>query len=578
MNDFASTGLKPEVLSALAEIGFVKPTQIQEAAIPQLLTSGQDLIGLAATGTGKTAAFSLPIVHHVDPNNRHIQAIILCPTRELCLQITKDIKNFTAHLPQIRTVSVYGGESIEKQIRLLERGAHIVVGTPGRVCDMLRRKRLIIDSVSWVVLDEADEMLSMGFKEDMEFILRYTPENRQTVMFSATMPREIEGITKEFMQDAARIEVQRANKSAANVEHEYYLVNARDRYAALRRIADLNPNIYAIVFCRTRRDTKEIAAQLLDDGYNADALHGDLSQAQRDLVMQRFRDKHLQILVATDVAARGIDVDVLTHVINMGFPDNEDAYIHRSGRTGRAGNLGISISIINRKELRRVRFFEKKTGKTFQKREVPTAAEVTEKQLFHYLEKIEQAPALNSDLLPFLPKVYEKMESLSKEDLIKNLVSLEFHQMLKDYQEATDLNIEAKPSREERRKHKKERRKNERKDNRKFSTESGFVRLYLNAGRQQNINPGRIISLINKVPGMRDAEIGRIDLHDSYTAVDVDLQYEDILLSRYKSTQISGVKTYFSHSKPSGAKSSYKSKKKDFKKSKKKKKSYSNKY
>jgi ATP-dependent RNA helicase DeaD len=341
----------------------------------------------------------------------------------------------------------------------------------------------------------------------------------------------------------------------------------------------MHPTIYAIVFCRTRRDTKEIAAQLLDDGYNADALHGDLSQAQRDLVMQRFRSKHLQILVATDVAARGIDVDVLTHVINMGFPDNEDAYIHRSGRTGRAGNLGISISIINRKELRRVRFFEKKTGKVFTKKDVPTGAEVCEKQLFHYLQKVEDAPALNEDLLPFLPQIYKKMEGISKEDLLKNLVSLQFHQLLKDYEVSNDLNISEKSTREERRKQKKERRKNERKDNRKFSTESGFVRLYLNVGRQHNINPGRVISLINKVPGMRDAEIGRIDLQDNYAGVDVDLQYEDILLSRFKSVQISGVKTYFSHSKPTGAKSSYKSKKKNFHKSKKKKKSYSsNKY
>lgn len=577
MNDFASIGLKPEILSALQTIGFVKPTQIQEAAIPQLLTSGQDLIGLAATGTGKTAAFSLPIIHHVDTGNRHIQAIILCPTRELCLQITRDIKNFTQNLPQIRTVAVYGGESIEKQIRLLERGAHIVVGTPGRVCDMLRRKRLVIDAVSWVVLDEADEMLSMGFKEDMEFILRYTPKDRQTVMFSATMPRDIEGITKEFMHDAARIEVQRANKSAANVDHEYYLVNARDKYAALRRIADLNPNIYAIVFCRTRRDTKEIAASFLEDGYNADALHGDLSQAQRDVVMQRFRDKHLQILVATDVAARGIDVDVLTHVINMGLPESIDSYIHRSGRTGRAGNMGISASIINRKELRKIGFFEKKTGKKFEKKEVPSGKEVCEKQLFHYLNTLEDAPALNPDLEELLSRAYEKMESISKEDLIKNLVSLQFHKLLKDYNGANDLNISEKRGKDERKSSRKDKRRKS-KDDRKFSSEAGFVRLYLNVGRKQSVNPGRIISLINRVPGMRDAEIGRIDLQDNFTGVDVDLKYEDILLSRFKSTQISGVKAYFSHSKPAGAKFEKSSKKKNFRKSKKKKKTYSNKY
>lgn len=577
MNDFASIGLKPEILSALQTIGFVKPTQIQEAAIPQLLTSGQDLIGLAATGTGKTAAFSLPIIHHVDTGNRHIQAIILCPTRELCLQITRDIKNFTQNLPKIRTVAVYGGESIEKQIRLLERGAHIVVGTPGRVCDMLRRKRLVIDAVSWVVLDEADEMLSMGFKEDMEFILRYTPKDRQTVMFSATMPKDIEGITKEFMQDAARIEVQRANKSAANVEHEYYLVNARDKYAALRRIADLNPNIYAIVFCRTRRDTKEIAASFLEDGYNADALHGDLSQAQRDVVMQRFRDKHLQILVATDVAARGIDVDVLTHVINMGLPESIDSYIHRSGRTGRAGNMGISASIINRKELRKIGFFEKKTGKKFEKKEVPSGKEVCEKQLFHYLNTLETAPSLNPDLEDLMIRAYEKMESISKEDLIKNLVSLQFHKLLKDYNGSDDLNISEKRGKDERKSSRKDKRRKT-KDDRKFSSEAGFVRLYLNVGRKQSVNPGRIISLINKVPGMRDAEIGRIDLQDNFTGVDVDLKYEDILLSRFKSTQISGVKAYFSHSKPAGAKFEKSSKKKSFRKSKKKKKDYSNKY
>ncbi len=573
MDNFASLGLKPEILSALQDIGFVTPTQIQASAIPQLLHSGQDLIGLAATGTGKTAAFSLPIVQHVDPDNRHIQAIILCPTRELCLQITRDIKSFTAHLPKIRTVSVYGGESIDKQIKLLQRGAHIVVGTPGRVCDMLRRKRLIIDSVSWVVLDEADEMLSMGFKEDMEFILRFTPQDRQTVMFSATMPKEIEQITTEFMKAPERIEVQRANKSAANVEHEFYLVNARDKYTALRRIADAHPDIYAIVFCRTRRDTKEIAARLIEDGYNADALHGDLSQAQRDLVMQRFRTKHLQILVATDVAARGIDVDVLTHVINIGIPDQVDAYIHRSGRTGRAGNKGISISIISGREARRISFLERKTGKSFLKKEVPTGAEVCEKQLFHYLEQVEQASGLDTGIEAYLPQIQERLASISKTDLIKNFVNLQLQQLLQDYQGAEDINLKKKKEKSNKRE-KKEVFDKKRKDQPKFNQKKGFVRLYLNIGRKQKINPGRVISLLNKVPGMRDATIGRIDLYDDFTAVDVEAQYEEVLLARFKTTQISGVPVFISHVQPKSSSFQSKKFKRSKKKHKKKKKSY----
>lgn len=544
MNDFSSTGLKPEILKAIEALGFTKPTPIQAQSIPVLIEGNRDLVGFAATGTGKTAAFSLPIIHKIDPKNESVQAIILCPTRELCLQITNDIKDYTQFMPNISTVAVYGGEAMDKQIRLLKKGAHIVVGTPGRVHDMLRRKVLKIGEVSWVVLDEADEMLSMGFKEEMEFILEYAPAERQTLMFSATMPKEIQSIAKTFMNDPLHVKVQNDNTSALNVSHDYYLVKAKDKYTALRRLADINPNIFAIVFCRTREDTKQIAAKLIEDGYNADSLHGDLSQAQRDLVMQRFRSNHLQILVATDVAARGIDVDDLTHVINMELPENVETYIHRSGRTGRAGKTGTSVCILHIKELKRLSFFEKKTGKEFQKKSVPNGKEICEKRLFHLIEAVEKVDTSDGRIEPFMDVIYKKLSWMSREELIKNFVALEFQQLLEHYRNADDVNLTEKEGRAGRatKEPKEYGGANDReKTKRNGSAENGFVRFYMNIGKAQKINPGRIIELLNSVKELRNANVGKIFLEDQYCSFDIESGYEEALMTQFRSKQVSGI-------------------------------------
>jgi ATP-dependent RNA helicase DeaD len=575
MITFSETGLKPELLQAVDALGFINPTPIQAESIPALLNLKQDVIGFAATGTGKTAAFSLPIIHYIDNKNSKVQAIILCPTRELCLQITNDIKDYTKFLPSINTVAVYGGESIDKQIKLLRKGAHIVVGTPGRVSDMLRRKILDIESVDWVVLDEADEMLSMGFLEEMEFILEFTPENRTTLMFSATMPKEIERLAKNYMQEPLRLSVQKENTTTANVSHEYYVVKAKDKYTALRRIADMNPNIYAIVFCRTREDCKQIADKFIEDGYNADALHGDLSQSQRDLVMHRFRTKHLQMLIATDVAARGIDVDNLTHVINMELPDNIESYIHRSGRTGRAGNTGISLSILHIKELRRISFLEKKVGKKIERKNVPTGNEICERQLLNLIDKVQNVETDNEQLSHFMPGIVQKLESMSKEDLIKNFVALEFNQLLQHYKGAEDINpgndkddrgykvegrdrgsYEERPSRRDDRRDGRSGREegrdsgDRRKSRERVASESGFVRFYINIGKVQKVNPGRIIELLNSVRALRDARVGKILIEDQYSSVDIEAGFEDELVSGFRSKQIAGVPVNISQDKP----------------------------
>jgi ATP-dependent RNA helicase DeaD len=578
MITFSETGLKPELLQAVDALGFINPTPIQAESIPALLNLKQDVIGFAATGTGKTAAFSLPIIHYIDNKNSKVQAIILCPTRELCLQITNDIKDYTKFLPSINTVAVYGGESIDKQIKLLRKGAHIVVGTPGRVSDMLRRKILDIESVDWVVLDEADEMLSMGFLEEMEFILEFTPENRTTLMFSATMPKEIERLAKNYMQEPLRLSVQKENTTTANVSHEYYVVKAKDKYTALRRIADMNPNIYAIVFCRTREDCKQIADKFIEDGYNADALHGDLSQSQRDLVMHRFRTKHLQMLIATDVAARGIDVDNLTHVINMELPDNIESYIHRSGRTGRAGNTGISLSILHIKELRRISFLEKKVGKKIERKNVPTGNEICERQLLNLIDKVQNVETDNEQLSHFMPGIVQKLESMSKEDLIKNFVALEFNQLLQHYKGAEDINpgndkddrgykVEGRDrgSYDERSSRRDDRRDgrsgreegrdsgDRRKSRERVASESGFVRFYINIGKVQKVNPGRIIELLNSVRALRDARVGKILIEDQYSSVDIEAGFEDELVSGFRSKQIAGVPVNISQDKPSSS-------------------------
>jgi ATP-dependent RNA helicase DeaD len=448
---FSEIGLSPEILSAVADLGYTQPTPIQEKAIPLILSQDHDLVALAQTGTGKTAAFGLPIIGQIDYQVRSIQALMLAPTRELCVQITKDLEKFGAYCKGFKVAAVYGGASIEGQIKQLQRGPQIVVGTPGRTLDMIRRGALRVEAIRWLVLDEADEMLKMGFQEDMDAILAATPETRQTLLFSATMPQEIVGMTKRYMKSPEEISMGVKNKGATNVEHWYYVVHPKDKYLALKRIADLHPDIYGIVFCKTRMETQEIATALIEDSYNADALHGDLSQAQRDQVMARFRSGHLQLLIATDVAARGLDVDDLTHVINYRLPDHLDSYIHRSGRTGRAGKNGISISIIAPRDKRLLKTLEYQVGKPFLQKRIPGGSEIVQQQLVNYVAKIVDTQVDAERLAPLMDPVYERLSYLTREELIQKFVGMEFSRMLSYYQRANDLNADlSSGSREDR--------------------------------------------------------------------------------------------------------------------------------
>jgi len=442
MSTFQQMGLKKEILDAIGEMGFETPTSIQEKAIPVILTSSKDIIGRAQTGTGKTGAFGLPILQKLDPHSDHVQALILCPTRELCIQITKEIQNFAKKMLDVKVIPVYGGTSMDTQVYALKQKAQIVVGTPGRTLDLINRKKLKIEGIQWVVLDEADEMLSMGFKDDMDAILANTSKEKQTLLFSATMPHEIMRMVKTYMKDPIEIAAEQIQTGADNVTHHYYEVQARDRYVALKRVIDMQPDIYAIVFCRTRAETKEIAEKLSAEGYNSDALHGDLSQQQREYTLGRFRSKTLQLLIATDVAARGLDVTDLTHVINFNLPDDPDVYIHRSGRTGRAHRKGISITIIHSRENNRIKDLERRVGKTFERKKVPTGKEICEKQLFHLVEKVENVEVEEKQIMEFLPVIFNKLSWLDREELIKRFVSVEFNRFLAYYKDATDINVE----------------------------------------------------------------------------------------------------------------------------------------
>ena len=444
MMTFQEMGLKKEVLSALGDMGFEQPTSIQAKAIPQIISSTQDLIGRAQTGTGKTGAFGIPILNNLDLKSDHVQALILCPTRELCLQITKEIQNFAQHLPMVKVVPVYGGSSMDTQVFALRNKAQIVVATPGRALDLVNRKKLKLEQLQWLVLDEADEMLSMGFKDDMDAILATTPKEKQTLLFSATLPHEIMRIVKTYMNSPMEIAAEKVQTGADNVTHHYYEVQAKDRYVAIKRILDAHPDIYAIVFCRTRAETKEIAEKLSAEGYNSDALHGDLSQQQREYTMSRFRSKTLQLLIATDVAARGLDVNDLTHVINYNLPDDPDVYIHRSGRTGRAHRKGVSITIIHSREHNRLRDLERRIGKPFEKKLVPTGKQICEKQLYHLVDKVENVEVDESQINDYLPVIFSKLSWLDRDELIKRFMSIEFNQFLSYYKDSRDINLDSK--------------------------------------------------------------------------------------------------------------------------------------
>ncbi|MCF8224347.1 MAG: DEAD/DEAH box helicase [Bacteroidales bacterium] len=559
---FNEMGLDDPIQRAVNELGFIEPTPIQEEVIPKILADSQDLIALAQTGTGKTAAFGLPLIQKADTEDKSVQSLVLCPTRELCMQITSDLQDFSKYINGFNVIPVYGGAPAEKQIRQLRSGGQFVVGTPGRVRDLIDRKVLKVQKIRFLVLDEADEMLQMGFKEELDAILSGTPSEKQTLLFSATMPKGVYQIANNYMHEPAEISVGKKNAGADNVEHEYYMSHAKYRYEVLKRIADMNPDIYGIVFCRTRRETKEVADKFMTDGYNADALHGDLSQAQRDHVMNRFRKRQLQMLVATDVAARGLDVDDLTHVINYNMPDDLDAYIHRSGRTGRAGKSGISISIIHTRETGKIRELEKITKKKFSRVMIPGGKEICEKQLFNLVNTMEQVETADNQIDEFLPEIYKKLDWLSKEELIKKFVSVEFNRFLKYYKNAPDLNVQA--DRQEgsgrNREVSRDRRSSNRNDAREDRRSRGkkdYSRFYINIGSKNDINPTRLIGLLMDTTSDRQIDIGKIDIMKGFSFFEVDRKQEQLVMQSFsRNIRHDGtkVKVELSNEKPAGNK------------------------
>jgi ATP-dependent RNA helicase DeaD len=535
MLTFEELGLKPDILKAILEIGFVEPTAIQQKTIPHLLNTKQDLIALAQTGSGKTAAFGLPVINQIDSESKKTQSLVLCPTRELAIQIANDFNSYTKYSKKLDVVPVYGGASIETQIKALNKGAQIVVGTPGRVVDLIKRKKLKLEDIEWVVLDEADEMLNMGFKDDLDFILSHTPDQRQTLLFSATMSKEVLRISNNYMNNPEEISSGKRNQGADKVEHFYFVVNGRDKYLALKRIADINPDIYAIIFCRTKRETQEISDQLVADGYNADCLHGDLSQAQRDAVMGRYRKKHLQMLVATDVAARGLDVNEITHVINYNIPDDLETYTHRSGRTGRAGKAGISMAIIGPKDLNKIKQLERILGKTFTKAEVPAGDAVIEKQLMAFIEKVKASEVDEKQIEPFVNNIASEFEDLSREDLIKKFVSLEFNKFLDYYKNSADLNQNAKAGRD------RDSNRGERGDRGRKGGD--FTKLFLNIGEKDNLNAGTLLGWINGLQSVPNGiEFGKIDVQRSFTFMEVESHHEQTILGALNVSEFDGRK------------------------------------
>ncbi|WP_276806942.1 DEAD/DEAH box helicase [Bacteroides stercorirosoris] len=516
MKNFEELGLSPEIRRAIEEMGYECPMPVQEEVIPYLLGENNDVVALAQTGTGKTAAFGLPLIQKINVKNRIPQSLILCPTRELCLQIAGDLNDYSKYITGLRVLPVYGGSSIDSQIRALKQGVHIIVATPGRLLDLMERKTVSLTTIQNVVMDEADEMLNMGFTDSINAILADVPQERNTLLFSATMSPEIARISKKYLRDAKEITIGRKNESTSNVKHVVFTVHAKDKYAALKRIVDYYPQIYGIIFCRTRKETQEIADKLMQEGYNADALHGELSQAQRDTVMQKFRIRNLQILVATDVAARGLDVDDLTHVINYGLPDDTESYTHRSGRTGRAGKTGTSIAIINLREKGKMREIERIISKKFIIGEMPTGKQICEKQLLKVIDDLEKVKVNEEDMADFMPDIYRKLDWLSKEDLIKRMVSHEFNRFSEYYRNRGDIEIPT-DSRGER----SSKGNTDRNGDRGRKAEPGYTRLFINLGKMDNFFPNELISLLNNNTRGR-VELGRIDLMPKFSFFEVD--------------------------------------------------------
>jgi ATP-dependent RNA helicase DeaD len=524
MTAFSNLGLADDLLQGIAELGFETPTPVQELVIPIALQSENDIIALAQTGTGKTAAFGLPLLQRIEAKERGVQGLILCPTRELCVQVAKDLENYSQFARQYKVVAVYGGASIETQIRQIKLGAQIIVATPGRLMDLMTRKAVKLDTIQRVVLDEADEMLNMGFKEAIDFILG-AAENRQSIwLFSATMPDEVRRIASNYMQDPQELSTGKRNQTNENIEHLYYLCRADDRFSALKRVVDANPGIYGLIFCRTKIETQEVAEQMIRDGYNADALHGDLAQADRDRVMQRFRENNLQLLIATDVAARGLDVQNISHVINYGVPDEIEVYTHRSGRTGRAGKTGISISIITPKAEEKLRLIERKTKAVFKKTSIPTGIEVCEQQLYHIIQNIHNQEVHYTEIEPFMGRIFEELKDLSKEELIRRFASVEFNRFLSYYRNAPDINIFPKGDRR----------------NVEQRNSGQMERLFLNVGEMDGVTKKDFIQLLARTFRVPSKAIGHIDLNRAYMHFDIDASYIGIVRKGLSEFTING--------------------------------------
>lgn len=529
MTAFKNLGIADDLLQGIAALGFETPTPVQELVIPTALESDDDIIALAQTGTGKTAAFGLPLLQRIDPSERGIQALIMCPTRELCVQVAGDLENYSQFAHQYKVVAVYGGAGIEGQIRQIKAGAQIIVATPGRLMDLMTRKVVRLDGVRRVVLDEADEMLNMGFKEAIDFILA-AAENRESIwLFSATMPNEVRAIAADYMENPKELSTGKRNQTNENIEHQYYICRADDRYATLKRVVDANPGIYALIFCRTKNDTKEIAEQMIRDGYNSDALHGDLAQSDRDRVMQRFREGNLQLLIATDVAARGLDVSNISHVINYGLPDEVESYTHRSGRTGRAGRAGISISIITQKYEEKIRQIERKTKAVFTKKNIPTGMEVCEQQLFHIIKGIHEQEVHYAEIEPFMERIYEELKDLSKEELIKRFASVEFNRFLAYYRNAPDINIYPRGDK-----------RGAQRPHVNGAPSGQMQRLFINVGEMDGVSKKDFIKLLSRNFGVPGTAIGHIDLNRAYMHFDLDGAYVNVVRQGLSEFTING--------------------------------------
>jgi ATP-dependent RNA helicase DeaD len=546
MINFEEMGFTPGILKAIQELGFEQPLPVQSKVIPHMLGGESDIIALAQTGTGKTAAFGLPLVQATDTAINSTQALILCPTRELCIQITGDLTDYSKYTGSLRILSVYGGASIDNQIKGLKRGAHIIVATPGRLIDLIGRGAARLNNVKTVILDEADEMLNMGFLDSINEILEEVPRGRRTLLFSATMSSEIASIARKYMNEPVEITIGTKNSSAENVSHAYYIVHARDKYKVLKRIADFEPDIYAIVFCRTRKETQEVASKLINDGYNADALHGDLSQAQRDAVMQKFRLRNLHMLVATDVAARGLDVDDLTHVINFSLPDDAEIYTHRCGRTGRAGKTGISISLVHMREKQNLQRIERLVKKSFKSMPIPTGSEICGKQLFNWINKLETVSTDHQEIEKFLPEIKVKLAGMDREEFIRRVVSLEFDRFLDDYRNGEDISdiIPENDTSYER--------PGKRGSREKYS--GNYTRLFINLGKSDGFYPEQLIQLVNTNTKGRKVPIGKIDLLKSFSFFEVETGYADDLIKALNNSNFMNQKVAVEIAQPKNGK------------------------